>query len=324
MDFKDRKIGLVVFGILVIMLGALCALMVSLMLFSVLATTALSEDADRAVNVGMMIPGTLVYILLAVWFIWMGIGSVLARRWARALLLVTSHLWLVTGIMAIILVLMIFPGMYDQMAENGDIPREMAVVITSVTIAFLGFVYIVMPGVLILFYGSKHVKATCEKMDPYNRWTDKCPLPVLAVSMVGGIAALYMPFMGFYGWAIPFFGIVFSGMAGAAVFLIAMFLLGYVAWGSYRLKIKAWWCGVVLIVAWAVSTIITLSHVSLEEYYEKMNIPVEQLANMEQYTMFQTSFVIQVCGLWAVAALAYMFYTRKYYLRPLDAPMDTL
>ena len=89
-NFKDRKGGLIAFGVLEILAGAFCALMAPIMLVSMLLPAALLEEgAAPPVDVGMMIPGLLFYVSLAVWFIWMGIGSIKARRWARALLLVS-------------------------------------------------------------------------------------------------------------------------------------------------------------------------------------------------------------------------------------------
>ncbi len=90
-------------------------------------------------------------------------------------------------------------------------------------------IYVIIPGALVLFYGSKHAKETCERRDPKVRWTDKCPLPVLAVSLMAGCWSACMPLTGFYGWSIPFFGLILSGMPGAGVMLVSVLLFGYVA-----------------------------------------------------------------------------------------------
>jgi len=66
-----------------------------------------------------------------------------------------------------------------------------------------------------------------------------------------GVWAVSMLFTLFYGWAIPFFGFILTGPSGAGVMLLVMLLFGYVAWGTYRLSINAWWCAVLLITAWA-------------------------------------------------------------------------
>lgn len=231
-------------------------------------------------------------------------------------MLVTSWLWLIAGITTLVFMLFLLPDMYDPMTKSGQLPREMAIIIKCVTIGVMGVSYVIMPGVLVLFYGSRHVKATCERRDPRIRWTDKCPLPVLALSLVAGFWAASMLLLGFYGWAIPFFGTILSGMAGAGVSLLVMFLLGYVAWGAYRLTIKAWWCAVVLIVAWGISAGVTFSRVSLMEFYERMNFPAQQLELLKPYTLRQEPWLVLFSVLWMVLALAYVLYTRRYFAKP--------
>lgn len=315
-DFKDRKTGLVVFGILEIILGWLCALMVPLMLFAMIASSTVNQSTTAPLTVRMMIPGILFYALIAVWFIWMGIGSIKARRWARALLLVFSWIWLIGGISGLIFMLLFMPGIYDQMGKSGQMPPKMAVIMNYVMAGFMTVFYVIIPGGLVLFYGDKNVKATCESRDSQARWTDKCPLPVLAMSLIFGFWAVSMLSMGFYGWVIPFFGVLLSGITGAGVSFVITLLLGYVAWGTYRLNIKAWWCAVFLTIAWVISTIITFSHVSVWDFYEKMNFPEQQLDIMRQYGMFQDFTMVLFFGLWVVGFLGYLLYTKRYFASP--------
>ena len=312
--YKDRKLGLVIFGIFEIILGAFCALMAPLMIIGMFAAATLKRGSGPALNAGMMIPGLVIYVLFAVWFIWMGIGSIMARRWARALVLVTSWFWFISGVIGLVFMLVFLPGMYDQMGKSGQVPREIAMIIKFVTIGFMMIFYVIVPGVLVLFYGSKHVKATCEYRDPQVRWTDKCPLPVLAVSLISGLCAASMLLMGFYGWAIPFFGFILSGPTGAVVALASLVLLSYVAWGTYRLKVETWWCAVLLVMAWGVSSVITFSRVSLIELYEKMKLPSDQLELIRNTALAHTYWMVLFCGLWVLVAMAYLLYTKRYFM----------
>ncbi|MHC4498668.1 MAG: hypothetical protein ACYS21_06080, partial [Planctomycetota bacterium] len=166
---------------------------------------------------------------------------------------------------------------------------------------------------LVLFYGSKNVKATCEFRDSIVRWTDRCPLPVLAVSLIFAAWAFSMLWMGAYGWVIPFFGVILSGLKGAVVAMVAMLLLVYTAWGTYKLRIRAWWCSVLLIVVWALSAGITFSRVSMWEFYERMNFPEQQLEMMKKFAMPQSSAMVLFFGLWVVGLLGYLLYTRRYF-----------
>jgi hypothetical protein len=178
---------------------------------------------------------------------------------------------------------------------------------------FMTVFYVIIPAVLVLFYGGKNVKATCEFRDSQVRWTDKCPLPVLALSLLFGLWAVSMLFCGCYGWTVPFFGFIATGIKGAAIALVGMLLFGYVARGLYKLSIKAWWCAVLLTVLCGLSTVITFSRVSLLDFYQKMNFPQQQLDIIKQYGMPDTSTMVLFFGLWVVGFLAYLLYTKKYF-----------
>lgn len=315
LDFKDRTTGLIVFGILEIIFGAFCALTVPLMIFGMFASASLHKSAASPANTGTIIPGILIYILMAVWFIWMGIGSIKARRWARALLLISSWFWLISGMIGMVFVLAFLPNMFNHVGKSEQMPQQMAAIIKYVTIGFTAIFDVIIPGELVFFYGSKHVKATCELKDTQIHWTDRCPLPVLAISLISGFWAASILLIGFYGWTIPFFGIILNGMSGAGAAFAGALLLGYVAWGAYRLSIKAWWCAVALTIAWGVSMGITFSRVTWIELYEKMNLSAQQLEIIKQLTLPQTSWTVLSLELCVVVILAYLLYTRRYFNR---------
>ncbi len=75
-EFRDRSTGLFIFGFLQIALGCLAALMIPLMLLS-LAVSPPSGGASAA----QMIPAAGIYAMLAVVLVWLGVGSIRARRW---------------------------------------------------------------------------------------------------------------------------------------------------------------------------------------------------------------------------------------------------
>ena len=310
--FKDRKTGLVVFGILQILLGAFCALMVPLMILGIVISLLADNASASPTNPMMLILPALFYTLPAVWFISMGIGSLKARRWARALILTSSCLWLVCGICGLTFFLLFMPGMYDSMAETGDLPKGVVLVMKCIMAAFMTIFYVLIPGALVLFYRSPHVKATCQFRDPQLRWTDKCPLPVLALSMLFTLWAVSLLTMGAHGWTFPFFGTILTGISGAAVVLTLIPCLAYLAWSTYRLSINAWWCAAFLTIAWAVSMAVTFSRISIREFYGKMNIPEQQLESMTQF-MPHNSTMVLMFALSFAAFFAYLLYTKKFF-----------
>jgi hypothetical protein len=189
----------------------------------------------------------------------------------------------------------------------------MVAIVKFVTLGVMLVFYVAVPGALVLFYGSQHVKATVDRLDAQVRWTDHCPLPALAISLVSALGVATLPLLGFYGWALPFFGVILIGWAGASAVLASMLLLGYVAWGSYRLRIESWWCAVALVGAWSASSMITFSRTSLMEFYERMNFPASQLEMMRAVVPAMESWMVPMIGCWALVILAYLLYTRRFF-----------
>ena len=312
--YKDRTVGLVVFGILEIFLGGLCALFVPLIAFSI----AMGTRGGTPMDPRMMIPGMMMYVLMAVVLIWLGIGSVRCRRWARALSLVLGWLWLVAGIMGMGFFIVLMPGMQEAMAQQGGAPpREFLFVMQGFMLAMVGCIYIVIPGALVLFYQSRHVRATCEAKDPQVRWTDRCPLAVLALSVVWAVTAFSMLGALSYGGVFPLFGVLVSGPLGVLVILAVAAAAGYLAWGTYRLKMTAWWGSVAMIAALAVSAVVTFSRMGLMDLYRAMNMPPEQLKMIEQTGMIERMDAL-MCWFPLVGALvflAYLLFTKRYFTR---------
>ena len=204
------------------------------------------------------------------------------------------------------------PGIYDNMPETAELPRGVILVMKCAIAVFMTVIYVLIPGVLVLFYRSPHVKATCHARDPQLRWTDKCPLPVLALSILFALWAVSMLSMGAYGWTFPFFGAILTGISGAVVMLPLALSLAFLARGTYRLSINAWWCAAFLTIAWAASMAVTFSRISILDFYEKMNFPEQQLESMRQY-MPHGSTMVLMFALSFAAFFAYLLYTKKFF-----------
>ncbi len=203
------------------------------------------------------IPMVLLFGGLALALVWLGVGSMLARRWARALNLVLSWLWLIVGILSLIFVALFARQFQQAIGQGQKVPAEVLLVVQLVMGATLGCVYFVLPLAMVLFYGGRHVRATCEFKDPRPRWTDRCPLPVLAVSVVLVAWAASMSWAIPYHAMFPLFGHLLTGVAGLSAILAMMCLLGLLAWATYRLKRWAWWAVLGVMVFMTVSGAVT-------------------------------------------------------------------
>jgi hypothetical protein len=313
-EFQDRKTGLMVFGIIEIILGALCALLLPCMVGGMVMANAMAQRTGQPAPMQLraMVPGAMLYALLAVFFITMGVGSIRARRWARALMLVVSSMWLVMGAGALLGMVFVMPHAFDKGAANGNMPPAALAVVKVVMFLILTIIYLVVPGVFVLFYSRPHVKATCERLDPVVRWTDRCPLPVLALVLMFAYSACWMPTMGLYHWVIPFFGRILSGPAGAGVVLAAAVVSAWLAWGMYRLKPAAWWAALLLMLVWAASAALTFTRVSLFDMYAQMNFPKEQLDQMQTILPRQAELLTLGAACWVIF-LGYLLYTRRFF-----------
>ena len=313
-DFKDRRVGLIVFGILVILLGCLCALLVPLML----AGQAFSaKQTGGAVSYRMIIPAVIIYGGMAVVFIWLGIGSVLCRRWARALLLVLSWCWLVVGIMSIAVMAFLLPQILAASFPEGQkLPEAARWVFAVVMAGTFSVIYLVLPGGLVLFYRSRHVKATCDARDPVRRWTDACPLPVLAVSLMlafGAFSMLSMPLA--YNSVMPFFGKLISGAPATMFCLVIASLMAWTAWANYRLEPAAWWVTVALFAVMMVSAALTFARIDLFEMYRQMGLPPDQMAQMEKFSFVRDRSAMCWMSLSGVPFFGYLIWVKRYFRR---------
>jgi MFS family permease len=312
-EYKDRKVGLIVFGIVQIIIGACCALAVPMMLFGVIAAEASGQESGFGLRA--MIPGILVYVFAAIAFIWLGMGSIMARRWARALLLVFSSIMFICGLLGSLVAAIFMKDMFvASMSQQEGLSPDVRAFVMTVMAGFMVVIYGVIPGAHILFYRSPHVRATCEARDAKERWTDRSPLSVIALCalvLVWGTGQLTM--VG-YHFAIPFFGQIISGPAGASVVMLIAGLSIWLTIGLYRLREPAWWGTLAAIIVYALSTITTFLRVDMMDYYEIMGLPTEQLELMGTASMLTGASMIAMVAFYLAPFLSLMMFVRKHFM----------
>lgn len=314
--YKDRSGGMVVFGVFTILLGALSGMMVPFMLLGQIMN-ARNPNAPAS-SLAMLLPALLVYGGLAVVLVWLGIGSIKVRRWARALLLIFAWSWLVMGVMMMLVMVVIFPKLLANInnampAGQQQVPPAVMVSIMVVTFLIIGFIFILIPAVWVFFYGSRHVKATCEARDPVPRWTDACPLPVLAVSLWlwFGVPMLVVMPLAYHG-VVPFFGVFITGALGGFFYLLLAAIWAWAAWRLYRLDVRAWWVLLLALVLFSVSSVLTYMHHDIAEMYQLMGYPDAQIEQMQKsgLLMGKNMAWLTVCSM--VPFLGYLLFVKKY------------
>jgi len=316
--YKDRATGLIIFGILTILLGCVAGLFVPLMLFGQMAT---AKATNVPVNFSAILPALFIYVVLAVALVWLGIGSITARRWARALLLIFSWSWLIIGVVSLIFMGILMPKILANIPTAGTngkpaLPSAAMNMVMVVMFLTLGVLYVILPAIWTFFYNSRHVKFTCEARDPVMRWTDTCPLPVLAIclwSLISVPMMLIMPLVG-HG-VIPFFGIFLTGVPGTLFYLAIAAIWGYAGWSLYKLEQRGWWIILIAACLTMVSSILTFARNDLTEMYHLMGYPqaqIEQIQKMGLFTGNRMGWLMSLCML---PFLGYLLFIRKYLRR---------
>ena len=314
--YKDRSTGLVVFGILTLLLGCLAGLFVPLMLFGQM----MAAKAPNAppVNHAVMLPGMAVYGLLAVALIWLGIGSIQKRRWARALLLIFSWSWLIMGICMTAVMPFVMSKAFANLPPNAKTgqpampPGAITGMVIGMTLFFF-VAFVLVPALWIFFYGSRHVKATCEARDPVTRWTDACPLPVLALCLRTCLAVPMMLVMPLTGLAVmPCFGVFVSGLTGSLFCLVIAAVWGWAGWWLYRLDARGWWLIFVAMVLFTVSALLTYAHHDISELYQLQGLPQAQIDQIQKMGLFTGNRMGWFTVLCSLPFLGYLLFIKKY------------
>jgi hypothetical protein len=314
--YKDRSTGLVIFGILTLLLGCLAGLFVPLMLFGQMMA-AKAPDAPP-MNHAVMLPAIVIYGGLAVVLVWLGIGSIKTRRWARALLLIFSWSWLIMGVFMTGIMPFVMSKAFANLPPNAKTgqpampPGAITGMVIGMTLFFF-VIFVLVPAVWTFFYNSRHVKATCEARDPVTRWTDACPLPVLGFCLWTWFAVPMMLVMSLTGLAVmPCFGMFVSGLPGALFCLVVAAVWGVAGWWLYRLDARGWWLILVAIVLFMVSTLLTYAHHDIIELYQLQGLPPAQIDQIKKMGLMTGNHLSWFTALFTVPFLAYLLFIKKY------------
>ena len=303
--FKDKKASLIVMGIFELLGGLLCVLLAAVMLLSMVI-------APSELSVPQLLMGMAVYVVLAVWLIGMAIGTIRSRRWARLLMLAVSWLMLGCGIMAMGMMVFLLPKAFASL----DMPDETVKITLIFSYASMAMIYLLFPSIGILFYGNRNVRATIEHADLGPSWTERCPLPVLALVIMLAMAASSILMMSVFNFAMPFFGTVVSGGQGAIVLLGCSAICITLAFGVHKLRPAAWWGVLVMLCLGVVSQWITYSRIDLMDFYKAMGYSEPMLQQMRQMVwMDGSTYRVMAIG-YAVPGLIYLLLLKRYFKKP--------
>jgi len=313
LDFKDRRTGLMVFGILEILLGGLAALMIPLM---ILGQVMAAQVTHEPTPLRQIIPGVVLYGIIAAVLIELGIGSCKTRRWSRALSLIVAWSWLAMGVISLGAMVFFLPSMLKAapQPQGQPLPESARIVVMLISMLFMGILFVVVPSMLVFFYQGRHVRATCEAHDRSPCWTDACPLPILALSLWLGFGALSMLTLPFStNGVLPLFGKLLTGLVGSLCCVGLAALWAYSAWAVYRLRVVGWWLVLTSLGVMAVSAWVTFTQIDLLEMYRVMGYPEKQIEMMKQFSFVQGHSLAYFSVAWAIPMFAFLLFVKRYF-----------
>jgi len=276
----DRTAVITFLGVLQIVLGVLAVMMVPMQVASQ-AMVAHKGLAPLGMLIFSAIAGAGLYLLAATLLIWTGVGLLRGRRWASAVSLVVSWLWLMTGLVSILMVIVSIPAVISTpMPDGKPMPPHVATVLVLVSLGITTVMFLVLPGVLVFFHSRPAVRANFEHLDKGPCWTDSCPLPVLgyvflmAIGVLGLLVSLPVA-------VLPLWGRLLTGWPARGV--AALLLAGQV-WltlGVFRLKRYAWWAALAWHPFWIFSCAATLWIIEMKELYGALGYAGKHLDALE-------------------------------------------
>jgi hypothetical protein len=316
--YQDRSAGLVVMGILEICLALLCLLFLSFMAIATFSLAASPAGRNAGLSSRSMLGGGLIYLFAGVFFAALGIGTLRGRRWARTIGHVTSWMWLVFGLFCSAGMIFVLPRMTAGLsaAAGSSASPGIGTFMTGCIAFFMFLLYLVLPGILLLFYRGANVKATFEARDPGIPWTDRVPAPVLALTLMLVFAGATTLLCLSYG-VFPLFGTLLTGAPAFLGILVSAALSGVLAWGVYHRRPAYWWAVVAFFILGCVngSLLLLQGSAGMRRLYEATMSPaqLQQIDRLGITAIYSSPGMLTVVALGWLGAFAYLIWTRRFF-----------
>jgi hypothetical protein len=298
--FKDRQLALVGFGFLEICIAVGCLVPSGLIVFAYFSLPKARETIVVKDLWFHLAAPLLVCAAAMVFFTCMGVGSILARRWAGALMLITSWIWLYSGVL------------------GSAFAVSLALAVQPEALTLFCFWFILMPALFVIFYSSRNVKATLAARDPKLRWTDRCPAPVFAVAfllMLGAACSLVIAPLG----RVSAFGKILTGGPAVTFYLALAGVFISIAVALYELRPWAWWVLLGLCMVGFIAGLLAPAaapQVSTPELWGRPPAPPPPPPGSVTPVVFSFNSGSLFWVLWSrsfIGYLVYLFWIKKYF-----------
>lgn len=318
--FKNRRGWLIAFGVIEILIGSFCLLVLAFMVLGLLIGLSRGNTLTRTPGItgATMVMGVLIYGGLGAVFLILGVGSIKCKNWARIGTQIVSGFWLFTGILSGLVLAFILPSVLEQ---QGKIPPEQRRLFLIFMGVFMALFMVILPAILLVFYSLRSVRATCLArglgQTPTTATTEHVastpPGWVIALAVweclgvLGVLSLLVLRGNVVFGIVVHGPGAIVAMTTHAALSLIAALLI-------YRRDFLGWEISLFKVLFWAVSWAVTLLRRDLLEVYQEMGFSEQQLGLMRGLPHLNALMFVSVLVGFALPVVL-LLYTKKFFLR---------
>lgn len=281
LPFRDKSSWLIVIGIVMLLASIMtgCAAAVTPLVL-VLPQPPGQPPIPMVMSQLLMIAA--MYAGLSIVLGSIGVGCLLKRRWARPLTLILSTHWLIIGFVSIISMIVTYPITVATLETEKAIPQSFVLISLGIGLAIGIGVMVVLPSFIIWVMKSGDVRLTLEHYDPQPRWTDRCPLNILGLSVTLWMAGALIALGAIYA-VLPIFGMLLTGWLAATISLSISILLVLAGYWVYQLQVRGWWVGLLALVLPPLAMIPSILVIPVTEMYRKFGTPQAQLDVVAQH-----------------------------------------
>lgn len=304
--FINRRSWLIVFGIVELLIAA-AFLGLGFMMVLIpqeALKQAQAQQPPGAPQVPMLAIAAIYATFATVWVV-VGIGTILTKNWARVGSLVLSYFWLICGLLGTLVFALVLPM---TLKTQPNLQKGSMVFVEVFMFVFMGIIMVLVPGVFLIFFHNKNVKATC--LDAEGGVESKRPVVMNVLIVLFAISIFFTPFSLFSSYPALMFGTLIWGLSKILVMLAYVTAEGIALWGYLKTDIRGWWVSVVATVFWTLSSVVTLMRGNLGSLYERMGISPQQLK------VFNGPFLVVFMALgllFVLAKLGAIIYSRRYF-----------
>jgi hypothetical protein len=220
------------------------------------------------------------YLGVSAVFAWLGVATMMSRRWVRPVLLALGWPWLIVGAVSVLSMFLNLGPMTEamQMRQQPGVPmpKFFIGIVLAVVVGFNILLMVGLPLVIVLYMRRPRTEEILKAYDSRSNWTDHCSQEILTwvlAMALCGIAVLPVLFHPI----VPLGNRVITGLpAAGAILLIAGSFLA-IAYGSYRRHMLAWWGSMVAMVVLCGVWLLMMIGGGMIEVWRAMGLPEDQI-----------------------------------------------